>query len=56
MADKTNLYRIEEYLTTGWTVIEEKATQLTKEDAREMLDYFIREGYNPNRLRVRVDG
>ena len=46
-------YRIEEYTTVGWELADEKSTNLTKEEAKEMYDVLIHhEGLNPNRVRV----
>jgi hypothetical protein len=52
---KPNLYRIEEESTSGWTLIDPDAVQLTKERAISMLERYVSEGHNPNHLRVRVD-
>jgi len=53
-------YRIEELETTGWVAVEgtsqRKYEKLTKEKAKEALDYLISEGYNPNSLRAIPDG
>ena len=53
-------YRIEELETTGWVKVENttsrKYDHLTKEKAKEALDYLITEGYNPNTLRAIPDG
>ena len=52
-----NTYRIEEEVTTGWVKIDDKTENLTKEKAKEIVANLIdREGYNPNRLRIVVDG
>jgi hypothetical protein len=51
----TQLYRIEELSTTGWELIEEDATQLTKEQCDERLSYYLSAGYPPNRLRAVYD-
>lgn len=48
-------YRIEELDTTGWVLVED-FQKLNKEVAMEKLNNLIAEGYNPNRLRVVVDG
>jgi hypothetical protein len=50
-----NLYRIEEESTSGWTLIDPTAIQLTKEQASVLLRNYLEEGYNPNHLRIRVD-
>ena len=52
-----NTYRIEEEVTTGWTLISDQTENLTKDKAKEIYQNLIdREGYNPNRLRIVVDG
>ena len=52
-----NTYRIEEEVTTGWTLISDQTENLTKEKAKEVYQTLVdREGYNPNRLRIVVDG
>ena len=52
-----NTYRIEEEVTTGWVKISEETEHLVKDKAREIVqNLFDREGYNPNRLRIVVDG
>ena len=52
-----NTYRIEEEVTTGWTLISAQTENLSKEKAKEIYQNLVdREGYNPNRLRIVVDG
>ena len=52
-----NTYRIEEEVTTGWVKIDDNTENLTKEKAKEIVANLIdREGHNPNRLRIVVDG
>ena len=52
-----NTYRIEEEVTTGWTLICDQTENLSKEKAKEIYQNLVdREGYNPNRLRIVVDG
>jgi len=46
------LYRIEELCTTGWELVDEKYTGMTKEKTQEVLNDLIAEGYNPNSLRA----
>ena len=50
------LYRIEEMSTTGWEVLDEEYTQLTREQAKEKLGLLIQSGHNPNYLRATIDG
>ena len=52
-----NTYRIEEEVTTGWVKISEETQHLSKDEAKEIVQNLIdRDGYNPNRLRIVVDG
>ena len=53
MSEKT--YRIEEYDTTGWELVD-KYERLTKDKAKEVLELLMAAGYNPNRLRAIPDG
>ena len=46
------LYRIEELVTTGWELVDEKYTGMTKEQTTEALNQLIVDGYNPNTLRA----
>ncbi len=47
-----NLYQIQELTTTGWTLIEEEAKGLTREQCDLMLNNYLSLGYSPNRLRA----
>ena len=49
------LYRIEEFNTVGWELIDEKEVQLTKEVCAQHVQRYIGEGISPDRLRVVVD-
>jgi len=51
----TQLYRIEELCTTGWELIEPDQVQLTKEQCKKRLEYYIENGHNPNQLRAILD-
>ena len=54
---KSNTYRIQEETTMGWTEIDEKYQNLSKETAKEKYQLLLNSGdYNPNRLRLVVDG
>ena len=54
---KVNTYSIQEQVTTGWTLVDKRLTNLTKEDASKKIKNLIdNESYNPNDLRVVVDG
>lgn len=49
------LYRIEEFGTTGWSLIDSDKKNLTKEQCSEALMMYIDSGYNPNTLRAVPD-
>ncbi len=49
------LYRIEELMTSGWALLDEKSVKLTKEQAKARLNSALAEGLNPNRLRAIPD-
>ena len=50
------LYKILNFNTNGWNLIEDHANNLTKEQCDKMLNEFVAEGYNPNKLKaVAVD-
>lgn len=51
----TQLYRIEEYYTNGWDLIEESAQKLTKDQCDQLLRYYLNQGRNPTYLRAVVD-
>ena len=52
-----NTYRIEEEVTSGWVRIGKETENLTREKASEVYQNLInRESYNPDRLRIVVDG
>ena len=56
-SSKVNTYSIEELVTTGWVLVDKKLINLTKEDASKKIQNLIdNESYNPNDLRVVVDG
>jgi ribulose bisphosphate carboxylase small subunit len=50
-----SLYRIEELSTTGWNLIESHQIQLTREQCKNQLEFYISQGYNPNLLRAVSD-
>ena len=45
-------YRIEEFATTGWELIEVTDVNLSKEECDAKLQEYIACGHNPNKLRV----
>jgi len=50
------LYRIEEFATTGWELVNEvDCNKLTKESCTKRLNQLLAEGYNPNKLRAVID-
>jgi hypothetical protein len=49
------LYRVEEFVTTGWEVVPGNSTKLNKDQAKELLEELIGEGTNPDRLRAVPD-
>ena len=50
------LYKILLQATNGWHLIEDYATNLSKDRCSQLLNQFINEGYNPNDLKaVRVN-
>ena len=51
----TQLYRIEEFTTTGWELINENDVKMTKEVCAQRLRYYTDEGVSPDRLRAVVD-
>ena len=48
-------YRVEQYFTTGWGVVDERAIKLTKDEAKTVLERLMKEGVNPDELRAIPD-
>ena len=48
-------YRVEQYFTTGWGVVDEKAIKLTMDEARKVLENLLKEGVNPDEIRAIPD-
>ena len=48
-------YLVEQYFTTGWGVVDEKAIKLTKDEARKVLENLLKEGVNPDEIRAIPD-
>jgi hypothetical protein len=46
------LYRIEEEQLTGWYLVEQGYSGMTKEEAQQKWEFLLRQGYNPNSLRI----
>ena len=56
MKARNKLYRIEEFNTTGWEVIDQKHDlRLSKSIAKERLEAYMADGYSPERLRAVLD-
>jgi len=52
-----NTYRIEEEVTSGWVRVSDQTEHLTRDKAKEIVSNLIdREGYNPEKLKLVVDG
>ena len=52
-----NTYRIEEEVTTGWVKVSDQTEHLPRDKAKEIISNLIdREGYNPDKLKLVVDG
>ena len=47
--------RIEELTTEGWTLIDNKAVNLTKEECDVLLNRYLQSGVTANRLRAGYD-
>ena len=48
-------YRVEQYFTTGWSIVDKDAIKLTKDEARKKLENLMKEGVNPDELRAIPD-
>tara|TARA_Y100000816_G_scaffold255772_1_gene208807 strand:- start:93 stop:251 length:159 start_codon:yes stop_codon:yes gene_type:complete len=48
-------YRVEQYYTTGWSVVDREAIKLSKDEARKWLEIKLSEGVNPDELRAIPD-
>ena len=48
-------YRVEQYYTTGWSVVHQNAIKLSKDEARKWLTKMLNEGVNPVELRAIPD-
>jgi len=49
------LYRIEEFCTSGWELIDSRQVKLTKEQCKEQLNMYLAQGHNPQYLRAVPD-
>ena len=48
-------YRVEQYYTTGWSIVDKEAIKLSKDEARKWLEQMLAEGVNPDDLRAIPD-
>ena len=48
-------YRVEQYFTTGWSIVDKEAIKLSKDEARKWLERMLAEGVNPDELRAIPD-
>ena len=48
-------YRVEQYFTTGWSIVDKDAIKLSKDEAKKILENLMKEGVNPNELRAIPD-
>ena len=48
-------YRVEQYYTTGWSIVDKEAIILSKDEARKWLERMLAEGVNPDQLRAIPD-
>ena len=49
------LYRIEELTTEGWTLLDNQAVNLTKDQCDVKLNEFMASGVNASRMRAVLD-
>jgi|TARA_B100001094_G_scaffold144170_1_gene139680 hypothetical protein len=49
------LYKVLEFTTTGWEVPNSEFRKLTKEDAKQKIDYLLSEGTSPSRIKAVPD-
>ena len=48
-------YRVEQYYTTGWSIVDREFIKLSKDEARKWLEIKLAEGVNPDELRAIPD-
>ena len=48
-------YRVEQYFTTGWSIVDKDAIKLSKDEAKKVLENLLAEGVNPNDIRAIPD-
>ena len=49
---ENKLYEVRQLGTTGWELVDERATNLTKEQCDQKLKEYIGDGVSPDRLKV----
>ena len=50
------LYRVEELSTNDWHLVNDRATNMTKQQCDAMIRECLDNGIAPSRLRVRIEG
>ena len=48
-------YRVEQKFTTGWGLVSETSFELSKDEAKKVLEDLMAEGVNPDSLRAIPD-
>ena len=48
-------YRVEQYFTTGWGIVDKNSIKLTTDEAKKILENLMKEGVNPDELRAIPD-
>tara|TARA_Y100000004_G_scaffold52818_1_gene58666 strand:+ start:2687 stop:2851 length:165 start_codon:yes stop_codon:yes gene_type:complete len=49
------LYKVMEFTTTGWEVPGDEYKGLTKERAKELINYLLNEGVSPDKIKAVPD-
>ena len=52
MTEENKLYEVRQLTTTGWYLLDQDATNLTKEQCDDKLDEYMSDGISPQRLKV----
>ena len=52
MTDENKRYEVRQLGTTGWELVDERATNLTKEQCDGQLNEYMNDGISVNRLKV----
>lgn len=48
-------YRVEELTTQGWELADYNTKNLTRDDAKRVMDNLLKDGLSPQRLRAVID-